>query len=113
CAMFGYTLEAMRGLSFTDLTHPEDTRRTLDALQRMREGKAASYNLEKRYLRKDGSTFWSNTTVTLLRDAAGRGDWFFGVLQPVEDRRQNDEMKSRLAAVVNSSDDAIITKTLD
>jgi PAS domain S-box-containing protein len=113
CQMLGYPLERLRGRSWSELTHPEDLRRTRDCINRLRQGDISSYSLEKRYLRSDGAPVWSNTTVTLLRGSDGQPDRYFGILQPLDDRRQKEEIKNRLAAVVNSSDDAIITKTLD
>jgi len=69
--------------------------------------------IEKRYLRKDGAEIWTSTTVILLRNASGEPDQFFGIMQDIDDRKQAEQVRSRLAAVVSSSDDAIITKTLD
>jgi PAS domain S-box-containing protein len=113
CRMFGYRLEDLRGRSFADLTHPDDLARTREEVRRLGAGEIGSYALDKRYLRPDGSAFWSSTTVTLLRNPQGQPEHFFGVLQDIDDRKQGEEVRSRLAAVVNSSDDAIITKTLD
>ena len=112
-SMLGCTLEQLRGRTFLELTHPDDQLRTREAVQRLRAGAISSYSLEKRYLRCDGGIVWTNTTVTLLPADDDQPRCFFGILQPLDDRRANEEMKSRLAAVVDSSDDAIITKTLD
>ncbi|MFO7324707.1 MAG: PAS domain S-box protein [Pseudomonadota bacterium] len=113
CAMLGYGADELRGKTVLELTHPDDVERTREQIARLIQHEVTSYTIEKRYVRRDGSATWSNTTVTLLRGLPGQGHQFFGILQPLDDRRQNEEMRNRLAAVVNSSDDAIITKTLD
>ena len=64
-------------------------------------------------MRKDGSAVWSSTTVTLLRKETGEAAQFIGIIQDITERKQAEDMLSRLAAVVEYSDDAIITKTLD
>ncbi len=113
CAILGYGADELRGMPVLELTHPDDAQRTCEWIARLRAQEFTSYSIEKRYLRKDGSITWCNTTVTLLRGLPGQGNQYFGILQPVDDRRQDEELRNRLAAVVDSSDDAIITKTLD
>lgn len=113
CAMLGYTLSELCDLTSLDVTHPDDVARTRELGQRLHRGEIASYSLQKRYRRKDGSVFWSSTAVTLVRGSHGHPDRYFGILQPIQDSRQSEEVKRRLAALVDSSDDAIITKTLD
>ena len=71
------------------------------------------YVLEKRDVRKDGRIVWSNTTVALLRPEEGGASQYIGIIEDITDRKQIDDVRARLAAVVESSDDAIITKTLD
>ena len=113
CTMLGYTLRELRSLTYLDLTHPEDILRTREMVRRLRSGETTSHALQKRYLRKDGSTLWSSTTVTRVGGTGDEQDRYLGILQQVNDSQQNEEVKSRLAALVDSSDDAIITKTLD
>jgi PAS domain S-box-containing protein len=113
CALFGYAERELRGKTFLELTHPDDVARTRDQAHQLLAGRIDSYVLEKRYVRRDGSEVWSNTTVTLLRNQQGNPDRYLGILQDIDDRKQADLVKNHLAAVVNSSDDAIVTKTLD
>jgi PAS domain S-box-containing protein len=112
CSILGYSLEELRQYSFLDLTHPEDVVATLDKVKELRAGTIDNYALEKRYVRKDGSTVWSSTTVTLLRNDAGEAERYIGIIQDISDRKQSEVARSHLAAVVEYSDDAIITKTL-
>jgi PAS domain S-box-containing protein len=113
CAILGYPLEELRRLTFMDLTHPEDVERTRSEVRRLLDGEIPNYGLEKRYVRKDGAVVWSSTTVTLLRQENGVANQFIGIIEDITDRKQAEELRLRLAAVVEHSDDAIITKTLD
>ncbi|MET0280357.1 MAG: PAS domain S-box protein [Steroidobacteraceae bacterium] len=113
CTMLGYPLDELRRLTFAEVTHPDDVARTAAEVKRLLSGDADSFAMEKRYLRQDGGVTWSSTSVTLVRNSGGDAEQFIGILHPIEDRRAAAEVASRLAAVVNSSDDAIITKTLD
>src|SRR5215213_1458725 len=70
-SILGYAANELRGLTFTELTHPQDLAETQRALQKLLAGEIPQYALEKRYVRKDGAIVWSATTVTLLRDCEG------------------------------------------
>ena len=113
CEVLGYSHEQLRTLTFNDLTHPDDAALTRTESQRLLEGAIPSYTIEKRYVRKDGLIVWSSTTVTLLRKENGDAAQFIGIIQDITDRKSDDELRARLASVVEFSDDAIITKTLN
>jgi PAS domain S-box-containing protein len=113
CSILGYPLEELRELTFLGLTHPDDVAITRNAVEQLRAGVIKNYALEKRYLRKNGTAVWSNTTVTALRKDNGEAVQYIGIIQDISDRKQAEEAMARLAAVIEFSDDAIITKTLE
>ena len=113
CTMLGYSEEELRALTVAQVTHPDDVATTQEQIRRLIDGVAQSYKLEKRYLSKDGRVVWANTAVTLLRHADVASSQFIGIIEDITDRRQAEEARSRLAAVVEHSGDAIVTKTLD
>ncbi|MEO8359690.1 MAG: PAS domain S-box protein [Vicinamibacteria bacterium] len=108
----GYSLDELKRLTFVDFTHPDDLGKTNDQVRQLRTGELPSYALEKRYVRKDGGTVWTRTTVTMIRDEAGRGYQMLGVVQEITREKEAESTLSRLASVVESSDDAIISKDL-
>ena len=77
CEMFGYEREELVGRFSLDFGYPEDAEITTGAINRLLSGETDSVSYEKRYLRKDGSVFWSHTTVAAVRgpeaDADGCG----------------------------------------
>lgn len=89
--ILGYTRAELQQLTFEQLTHPEDISKTRTAVRRLLAGETTEYVLEKRYLRKDGLMVWSLTTVTLLKDAAGRPQQFIGVIEDITSRKQAEE----------------------
>ncbi len=70
CEMLGYCKEDLIGLHVNDITHPDDIEDS--EMCRLRSGEVAAFSLEKRYLHKDGSIVWSNTTLSLLYDKQGQ-----------------------------------------
>ena len=88
--ILGYSAGELRGLTFSDITHPDDLADTTAAVRQLVAGSIREYALEKRYLRKDGSTIWSLTTVTLLRGAGDRPLRFMGVIEDITARKQTE-----------------------
>jgi two-component system, chemotaxis family, CheB/CheR fusion protein len=112
-AILGFSLDELRERTFMQVTHPEDVRLTENCVRQLLAGEIESYAVEKRYVRKDQTAVWSSTTVTLLKKESGTPEQFIGFIEDISERKHADELRSRLAAVVESSDDAIISKTLD
>jgi PAS domain S-box-containing protein len=124
CDILGYSLDELRRLTLTQITHPEDLADTQAQARALFDGQVPHCAFEKRYLRKDGTAIWGRTTLTLLRTISGEAEQFIGVIEDITDRRltedalrdaraQAQEIRGNLAAIVQSSDDAIISKTLE
>ncbi len=109
-SMLGYTLEEFRRLTVSDITHPAYVRTTQEQVRRMVTGESSGYVQEKLYLRKDGTSVWSRTRVTLLRDAAGEPHLMIGAIEDITDRKLADDAlreERRLLEVLNATGAAI------
>jgi PAS domain S-box-containing protein len=62
---------------------------------------------------KDGSIYWVDTTIVPFVGADGKPRQYVAIRADITGRKHVEERNSRLAAIVDSSDDAIISKTLD
>lgn len=63
--------------------------------------------------RPDGTRRWFMPFPTPLRDAEGKIVGGVNLLLDITDRKQNEQTSNLLAAIVGSSDDAIVSKNLD
>jgi PAS domain S-box-containing protein len=109
--MFGYTAAEAEGTSIrmiipADRQDEEDT-----VLSRIRAGEAVTH-FETVRQRKDGTRFPISLTVSPLCDVTGRIVGASKIARDISERIHGAVASRRLAAVVESSDDAIITKDL-
>lgn len=72
CEIAGYSAEELLAETYIGLTHPHDRQRDMRELARVLRGKANSWSIEKRCVRKDGSVVWVGVNGAVLRDDAGR-----------------------------------------
>lgn len=87
--MLGYTDEELRNQSFSAITYPDDNQPNIVLYQELIGGIRDHYQMEKRYIRKDGSVMWGNLTVTILdRNPLS----IMAMVQDVTDRKNMENM---------------------
>ena len=91
CRMVGYSKAELEGLSFQDITVPEDIGPDLRLLQEALAGMRSSYNLEKRYRHRDGHIVWVQLTVALMRKPDREPDYFISVVQDISAQKAAEE----------------------
>lgn len=107
CDMLGYDQEALAKLSPLMLTHPDDLASSNDNLQKLMRGDAESYQVEKRYLHRDGHTVWAQLTTAAVTMGDGeRG--YIGQVVDISARRAAEEQLRLAATVYQSSSEAMM-----
>ena len=96
-AFLGYDAEALATLTFQTLTHPDDLGADLDQLQALLAGTSTSYQMDKRYIRKDGVVVWAELTVAIVRDEDGAPIYFISHVQDISARKAEEAERLRLA----------------
>jgi PAS domain S-box-containing protein len=96
CQITGYAARELEAVTLDQITHPYDLDEEQPLLERLLSGEIPNYQLEKRFLRGDGSTVWVMYNASTVHDSSGR--LLYGIAQ-VQDitRRKNSE--DRLASV--------------
>ncbi|MDA0978960.1 MAG: diguanylate cyclase [Proteobacteria bacterium] len=87
CSIVGYDREELLGMSFQDITHPDDLDKDLTLLQQVLDDEIKTYNIEKRYFRKDGSEVWINLTVSLVRGDDHQPEYFISVIEDMNEKK--------------------------
>ncbi|HTD66832.1 MAG TPA: PAS domain S-box protein, partial [Candidatus Limnocylindria bacterium] len=89
--MTGYSEAELLQKTFADLTHPEDREKDMAYFHALGEGQIANYEIQKRFLRKDGGVTWVEATIGMLRDDFGRPLHSAAVIQDVHARKEAEE----------------------
>jgi PAS domain S-box-containing protein len=111
CSMLGFSEKEMRNKHCVDFSPPEDAEKDWALFRQLRAGSINQYQLEKRYFRADGSLFWGRLTLSLLNNLSS--PLVIARVEDITDKRAAEETQARQAAIVESSDDAIISKSVD
>jgi PAS domain S-box-containing protein len=90
CKFVGYSEEELLGRSVYDITHPDDIALDHELCHRLDAGES-DFDVEKRYVRKDGTAVWARTTVNVIRDASGRPLRHMAVIQDIDARKRAEE----------------------
>jgi PAS domain S-box-containing protein len=69
--MLGYTEQELLARTFQEVTHPEDLQIDLANVQDLLAGRRRHYQMEKRYIHKEGRLVHARLTVSLVRDGTG------------------------------------------
>ncbi len=85
--MLGYTADEIRTMRISDFTHPDDSEETDRALQAVVEGELERVQLEKRYVRKDGSLLWVNVTASTVPNRDGEVALSIAMIEDISSRK--------------------------
>jgi PAS domain S-box-containing protein len=107
----GYTRDELTGRNAIELFAAEDRPRALENLRRTLE--TEKRDVEYTLLKKDGTAIPVELSASVLLDRTGKPQGFIAVWRDISARKQAEAAAQQLAAIVESSYDAIIGKTLD
>jgi PAS domain S-box-containing protein len=108
----GRTPETDLGFGWLDATHPEDRQTVRDTFIAA-NAKREPFRLEYRLRRRDGEYRWAIDAAAPRLDAAGTLLGYIGSIIDITERKQAEAAMQQLAAIVESSDDAILSEDLN
>ncbi len=96
--MLGYTKEEVYGLNYSEITHPQDIQASREYFRKLIDGEIRSYALEKRFVRKNGTVFWGNLSVSASYDTEDGVGSVIGIVIDIDERKKiEEELKAALA----------------
>jgi PAS domain S-box-containing protein len=102
--LLGYTAAEFQKLHFGEFTHRDDLNRDLGLYQDLIAGRRKRYQIEKRYIRKDGELIWGKLVVSAVRDAAGHAVFGIGMVEDITEKKRVEQ------EVLSLSDKLIYTQ---
>ena len=105
----GYQPDELVSKSEQEITHPDDLESSFAEDERLRSGKVDSYEIEKRYVRKDGTAVWVHITGTAVRRNDGSVDHFVAVIQDISERKRAEEQVGLLLGEMNHRSKNLLT----
>ena len=87
CDTLGYSREQLLGMTWTELTHPEDVAADLANFNRVLAGELDGYRLEKRFIRADGRVMISELVVRCVRKPEGEVEYFVALVHDITERK--------------------------
>jgi PAS domain S-box-containing protein len=110
--IFGYSADEIIGRSILVLIPPELHEEEDKILSKVRAGERLDH-YETIRVRKNGERFPVSLTISPIKDATGRIVGASKVARDISDRTKNDQSRFQLATIVDSADDAIVSKNLN
>ncbi len=93
-ALYGYRSEEVLDRPITMIVRPHEAADEIDRMRHARE--TGSWRGEYRQLRKDGSSFWAETVISLVTDESGAPCGFIGIDRDITDRRGAQDKAQQL-----------------
>ena len=107
CAIVGYSEEELLATDYQAITHHDDRAADLAQDRAMLAGEIRTYQMEKRYLHKDGYVVWILLSVSLVHDEQGSPAYFISQIEDITERKRAQEAlhesEMRFAAFMGNS----------
>ncbi|MCG1036762.1 PAS domain-containing sensor histidine kinase [Polaribacter sargassicola] len=112
----GYAKDEIIKMEFKDFTHPEDLQSNLILFKKLVSQEINSFNIEKRYIRKDGVTIWVNIYASLLKDENNNIINIIAIINEItnlKDAQQETENLKRIIKSLNYIATVLNIKSID
>jgi PAS domain S-box-containing protein len=100
CDITAYSADELLRTSLHAITHSLDQEQELALAEDLLAGRIPNYQLEKRFVRRDGTPVWVMHNVSIVHDAAGRLLYGIAQVQDITERKRAEEGLARVAAAL-------------
>ncbi len=104
----GYTRLELQHLTVLDTIHPDDRPLTRQMCREILQGTKDGFRFERRYIRKDGTEVWGDTSVSVIRDADGKFRIGVGAIRDITEQKKSEEARILLEAAVEQAGETML-----
>lgn len=101
CRLLGYSKDELLQRRFVDVSHPDDVLRNIELREPLLSGKMPAFEMEKRYIHKDGHIVWAIMAISVIDGSDGLPRYTFGQMISLDKEKQ---MEQQLALVRRQRD---------
>ncbi|MCP3849811.1 MAG: PhnD/SsuA/transferrin family substrate-binding protein [Gammaproteobacteria bacterium] len=83
CDLVGYSQWELKTINLMDISYSEDLPNELEQFEKLRQGEADNFSIQKRFVHKDSTTFWAILTVSCIRDENNRIKYMVAVVSDI------------------------------
>lgn len=89
--MLGYTEDEIKSMAFTEFTHPDDAKKDWAFFSEIIEGKIDHYQMEKRYIHKNGQTVHGLLNVSRTKGQEGNEPLVLATVADITERVMGEQ----------------------
>ena len=112
CSIMGYSRDEFIRMTWPEMTHPDDLAANLEQFNRVLSGQIDYYNMDKRFIRKDGKVVWTHLSVGCVRKPDGRVDHYIVMVEDITSIKLAEEelrdAETRFRLLFQHSPDGIL-----
>ncbi len=116
CSILGYSRDELLTMSWPEMTYDEDVEANVHSFDRLLAGDIDNYDLEKRFVRKDGKVIWTRLSAGCVRKTDGVVDYLVVLVEDISERRATEDAlhasQDRYRLIAENTADVIWTLDL-
>ncbi|RTL52268.1 MAG: PAS domain S-box protein [Rhodocyclaceae bacterium] len=91
CEFVGYSAAELLTMSYHDITYPEDLDQNVEAREYLLAGETKTFQMEKRYVRKDGQVVWALMVISVIPSANGEIEYTVGQMLDIDTLKRTEQ----------------------
>ncbi|MDP3428520.1 MAG: PAS domain S-box protein, partial [Humidesulfovibrio sp.] len=101
--ILGYSEAELLRMNFREITHPDDLAESVLRVRQILSGQSLGFDMEKRYLRKDGAVIWVRLNISTALGKSGQPLHFIGVLEDITGQRAATAELAKAKAMLDAA----------
>jgi PAS domain S-box-containing protein len=97
--ILGYSEKELQNMHFKEFSYPGDAQADLELYGELLQGKRERYQIEKRYVRKDGEVVNGRLTVSMVLEPVGTARFAIAMLEDITEQKRLEEQALRAQRV--------------
>ncbi|WP_340820136.1 PAS domain S-box protein [Methanolobus sp. WCC4] len=102
CDIVGYSRDELYSMNFMDITYPDSSGIEEEMMIKVLSGETDSFEIEKRYVHKEGHIVWVRLYVNVIRDGSGDIKYAFAIVADISARKKTESLLYESEAIFRS-----------